>query len=334
MIIVILLFAIVFVFVEQYCRRKGKSLLEIIHPSWFSRVNEFPYKSFPCKINCPAYERTVKQGYEVMKTKKVVFAGLLQNAMQILPDLVKRFDYIKSFFAECHLVIFENDSKDNTREFITAWAKKSPNVHIVICPENIECRLREVSAVQHGTFTQKRMQKMANFRNRLLYHIREKFSTFDCVAFMDLDIRGPISMDGMAHSFGCYDRWDTISAYGINGIALSAGVPMYYDFIAYKDSNLDMNENKLDAIGIGLKTCLLPVGHDLVKVTSAFAGLAFYKMNVIMQCNYTPIDNNYVCEHVIFHQNMIRHGFDRIFINPNMLVLVGLQGDYKRLPLH
>lgn len=333
MIIIILLIAIVFVFVEQYCRRRGKSLLEILHPSWFNKVNEFPYKAFPCKMNCADYERTVRRGYEVMKTKKVVFAGLLQNAMQTLPDLVQRFDYMKPFFADFQVVIFENDSKDNTRQFITSWSKKN-YVHIVPCPESTDCKLKEVSAVQHGSFSQKRMQKMANFRNRLLYYIRQNFSDFDCVAFMDLDIRGPISIDGLAHSFGCYDKWDAISANGLNGISLSAGVPVYYDFIAYKDAQLDMNQNKLDAIGIGLKTSLLPVGHDLVKVTSGFAGLAIYKMNVIIETDYTPKDNNFVCEHVIFHQNMIRNGFDRIYINPNMIVLVGLQGDCKRLPLH
>jgi hypothetical protein len=56
------------------------------------------------------------------------------------------------------------------------------------------------------------------------------------------------------------------------------------------------------------------------------------KMYVInANINYTPLDNKFPCEHIIFHQNMINNNFTNIYINPNMLVLVGHQGNAKYL---
>ena len=55
-------------------------------------------------------------------------------------------------------------------------------------------------------------------------------------------------------------------------------------------------------------------------------------MNIILQnINYTPEDNNYICEHIIFHDNMIKKNYNNIYINPNMTVLVGLQGNEKKI---
>ena len=52
--------------------------------------------------------------------------------------------------------------------------------------------------------------------------------------------------------------------------------------------------------------------------------------------NYTPKNLIYKCEHKIFHDNMRNKGFSRIFINPNMIVLVGVQGQATEsyIPLH
>lgn len=132
---------------------------------------------------------------------------------------------------------------------------------------------------------------------------------------IDLDIKGPISMHGLANSFGFYDEWDTISAYGINGTSLTAGFTFYYDFIAYKDNRYDINNKKMDVIPLILKTNKYGVGDAPFKVKSGFAGLALYKMYIINAgVDYTPYDGNYVCEHVSFNANIIRAGFKNVYI--------------------
>ena len=73
--------------------------------------------------------------------------------------------------------------------------------------------------------------------------------------------------------------------------------------------------------------------NKLIKTTSSFGGLAIYKMEIFNNnINYTPIDDVYICEHIILSDNMIRNGYDKIYINPNMIILVGVQGDVDRYP--
>lgn len=129
--------------------------------------------------------------------------------------------------------------------------------------------------------------------------------------------------------------WDSVSAYGLNGISMTGGVPVYYDLLAYKDATYDLSKNLLHALLIVNKMMYMRRGGYLIPVSSGFAGLALYKMEVVRAgVTYTPPDDNYVCEHIIFHTNMKRAGFGRIFINPNMMVLVGPQGDVKSYPFY
>lgn len=332
--ILISILTIILVIVEQYCRMHGKSLLQITHPFWFSDVTRFPQEDFPCKLNCIEYKHTVTNGYISMKDKRVIFCGLCKNISQQIPSLIQRIEHLGSFFKSYAVVIFENDSSDDTRKQLKQWASLNKKVHLLECPEEQNCKLNKVDAISHGIFSQQRMQKMVEFRNRLMSYIRNNLKDYDVVGVLDMDIIGPISIDGIAHSFGNYSMWDSISAYGLNGITLSAGLPFYYDLIAYKDENLDINDNSLNIVPVIMKTSMLPVGSNIIRVKSAFAGLEFYKMNVIQNIDYIPHDGKYSCEHIIFHTNMIRKGYDRIYMNPNMIVLVGLQGDHKRYPFH
>ena len=55
-------------------------------------------------------------------------------------------------------------------------------------------------------------------------------------------------------------------------------------------------------------------------------------MKIILDgINYTPSDNKYTCEHIIFHDNMIKNNYTNIYINPNMIVLAGIQGNTRKL---
>jgi hypothetical protein len=77
------------------------------------------------------------------------------------------------------------------------------------------------------------------------------------------------------------------------------------------------------------------VGDPIKKVHSGFAGMSFYKMEILNKnINYTPSDKIYKCEHIIFHENMIKNGYNKIYINPNMLLLSGPQGVVKKYPFY
>lgn len=339
--VIFVIIIILLLLLEQYCRRQNKSFLEIIHPTWFEDVTKFPnnHNNFKCKRNCVEYDNIVQNGYNIMKNKTLVVGGLCINIADKVDRLQKRVEHLGSFYKDYRCVIFENDSKDGTRNLLKNICKNNNKFILMDCPETIDCRLNEISATHNGMLSQKRMEKMANYRNRILEYIKHKYNNFDCMAFMDFDIKGPINIDGVAHSFGDYNIWDSISAYGIHGGALLLGNQIYYDSLAYKDmeDKYNISENILDIIPITLSLHKYKIGDKSFQVKSGFCGLAFYKMYVFndtRNINYTPKDNKYSCEHIILHNNMIENGYDKIFINPNMSLLSGPQGDLSKYPFY
>ena len=333
---IILIFLLITMFIviiclQLYCKSKKKSLLEILHPEWYIDVNYFPSNDFVCKKNCDKYNYIVQNGYNKMRNTKIIFCGLCINIENKVKSIKDRFEYLGKYFNDYRVVIFENDSIDNTRVLLKNLSKINNKFKLIECPDAKNCKYKTIQAKEHGVFSNERMKKMINYRNKLLDYIKNNYSYFDVVCMVDLDIRGPISIDGIAHSFGTYNQWDCVSAIGLNGITLSAGQPYYYDFIAFKDEKYDINKNLLHVIPIYLKMKKHKIGDDLIKVKSGFAGLELIKMDVILQnINYTPQDGKYICEHIIFHNNMIKNNFNNIYINPNMLLLTGLQGNEKK----
>lgn len=331
LLIISVLFVII-ILIQNYCKDNKKALIEILHPEWYKDVTKFPYNSFKCKINCDEYNIHIKNGFVKMKNTKIIFSGLCINIEKNILNLKNRFEQLGSYFKDYKVIIFENDSIDNTRNLLKKICKENNNFHLIECEDAINCKYNTLQAKEHGIFSDKRMQKMIKYRNILLNNIKKYYANYDVICMTDLDISGPININGIAHSFGLYDRWDAISAYGINGITLTAGQPMYYDLIAYKDEKYDINKNLFDIIPISYIMYTKKIGDDIIKVKSAFAGLELIKMNVIMSgVDYTPLDNKYTCEHIIFHDNMINHNYNNIYINPNMIVLVGIQGNEKKL---
>lgn len=332
---VILIFIFILLSIQIYCKHKKKSLTEIIHYKWFEDVTKFPYNDFKCKKNCDIYNETISKGYIKMKNTKIIFCGLCINIENTSSILKKRFEHLGSYFNKYKVVIFENDSIDNTRNILKNISKENNNFDLIECDDVEDCKYNIIQAKDHGVFSENRMKKMVKYRNKLLNHITRYYNDYDIICMVDYDISGPIDINGIAHSFGKYNMWDAVSAYGINGITLTAGNPYYYDSIAYKDEKYDINNNIFDIIPIFFKMNYLNVGDDLIKVNSGFAGLELIKMDVIKKgINYTPEDDKYTCEHIIFHNNMIKNNFKNIYINPNMIVLVGFQGNNKHLFLY
>lgn len=334
----ILLVILILIIIEKYCRYCDKSLLEVLHPEWYKDVTKFPYKSFKCKSNCKEYINIIKNGYTHMKDKKVVICGLGINIEKQIPNLIKRVEHLGKYFKDWRFVIFENDSTDNTRELLSDWSDKNYKVDLIKCIENKNCKLNKTKATEDGIVTENRMKKMVDYRNRVINHIKNNYLDFDYVLLFDLDIRGPWSINGIANSFGKHSEWDMITAYGINGITLSLGQPFYYDLIAYTDNKYDMSKNFLNFLPIYFKTNYnnsYVNKQELISCNSAFSGMCILKMNILKNdVNYTPLDNKYKCEHIIFCDNMRNKGFNKIKINPNMLVLVGPQGDTKNYPFY
>jgi len=312
----VLLFIIIVL--KLFCFFNKKSFHELLSPHDYDLVFD-EIKYMPTK-NIEQYNKIVENGYNIMKHKKIVIGGLFQNSSDVFHKFKERMNHLNNYFADVQIVIFENDSLDNSRILLLNWEIIQNNVHIIKCKENNFCLLKQISAVNHGMFSENRMSKMSKYRNIVKKYVDDNFNHYDYFMVIDTDSQGGFSLNGLAYSFGINNNWDMISAYGSAGPTYTFGNLIYYDYIAF------LNNVSFDSFKKIIKVNLLNKNDGLMPVDNAFGGLTIYKMDSIQNVDYTPHDNNYICEHTIFTNNMKRNGYSNFYINPKLIFLVGKQG--------
>jgi hypothetical protein len=269
---------------------------------------EFPEHIFPVpEAHAALYAERVIRGRERMRESRVVIAGLVRNAIDVLPAMIERVERLASLFAECRVVIYENDSVDGTRELLSAWAAGVPRVTVI----------SEVlsSPVNRKTRSDERGERMADFRNRYHSLIAERFAEFDHVIVVDLDMPFGWSDDGIANTFG-QDDWDFVGANGIilQRVHMRFNTWLHYDAWAYR--RLGSYEPMPAPL---VNNFQWRRGEPLVPVYSCFGGVGIYRMPAFLSSRYAGGD----CEHVAMHRGMRDAGFDRQFLNPSQLVFYG-----------
>lgn len=334
------LYLILFLIIEQYCRRRGKSFHQILHPELYTL--DFPESAFPPKKDVIKYEKSLVNGYKRMETLNVVLCGLCKDmGKEAILRFMHRAEKLSLFFRKMKIILFENDSSDciningkcmTTREVLLNWEKQNPNVHVIRCENN--CRFNEKgSVINHGVLSKGRMVKMAFFRDKYLQHVLQNYSDYDFMIVVDTDFEGAWSIDGIANTFS-YSPFDMMGGFGQTGIALSMGKLFYYDCLSVRKGWIDPTKSKLHNAFVPLWLLKYGRGDKPIQVKSCFGGIAIYNIKTLKECQCHYVGDDNYCEHISLCDQMLDQGHDRIFINPNMLVLPGLQGDYKNLPIH
>jgi hypothetical protein len=268
------------------------------------------------------YHHRVQKGRAVVKSKKFVVCGLVRD---ILPKLKDNLVRIRAMFAdlevtEYRIVIFENDSKDGSREYLE-WEASRPDsdLELVPCIENCLCQLKTATAVSHGAESFERLDKMARFRNRLLFYVKHHYEDWaDYVLNFDMDVSGPTSFDGFAHNFS-FEGWDMMATYSVvDSPIVSAWV--YYDSFAYEPANGSYDSDDKNNI---LRILMLRKqrGMPPILVKSAFGGAAIYSMRSLKESRALYNVYRGRCEHVGFHKAMADRGFAKFFVNPSWVTL-------------
>jgi hypothetical protein len=203
-------------------------------------------------------------------------------------------------FADYRVVIYENDSQDETVGILRAWQQQDPKVTI----------LSEVlHAPRWGSIQSlERTAQLAAYRNRYRELAIERFHDFDFIVVVDTDLLG-WSYDGSANTFGLFG-WDAVTA---RGNTIWHGRPAFYDGWAFRA--LDHPEVHTEEAEI--RSMVFPRGTPPVPVLSSFSGLGVYTMQAMRAARYGGTD----CEHVVLHRNMRAAGFGSIFMNPSLITL-------------
>lgn len=244
------------------------------------------------------YYQKISLGYNIMSKKKVIFAGIGYNIENSIPQMIRNVECTGSYFDDYRVIIYENDSKDKTKQLLKNWERKNNKVTIIT--EDIG-----KTSFDDDSF---RTKVLAAARNHYLEVMRnESWKSYDYVIIFDTDISTRWELDGIAHSFGYTNNWDVMCA---NGIEYANG--KYHDTFAFRDIN--GHHPTEDEIHIQYS-----MYDPLIPLRSCFGALAIYKKNVTEECMYSASGPE-ECEHVPFHKCLIEKHNAKLYFNPAMII--------------
>ena len=241
-----------------------------------------------------------------MESRSLCILGACRNVEAYLPQVLENLNTIASWWKECKIVVYENDSTDQTPHILAEW-KASGGHREVVQESNLEQRYPM------------RTDRLAYIRNRLLHYIPP---TFDYVFMVDMDdvFTKPIQKSSFEACFtvecdvvtadteGYYDIW----ALRIPGVLEFDCWQMVYTLM-----NRGITEQEAKQLAIHDYTTFMNSLTTPIIVHSAFNAGALFKVSAIRSCCrfLGSVDGREICEHVPF-QNCIRSHGARILFHP------------------
>jgi glycosyltransferase involved in cell wall biosynthesis len=223
-----------------------------------------------------------------------------------------------------HVVVFENDSTDHTKQILQEWTDTEKNVYVSLNDFGT-VTIPDKKGSVNPMFSAYRNEKMAGYRNYYLDYIEKENLPGDYIIVVDLDVR-KIRPEGIVNSFLLDYEWDALTANGISRAPSSFYRRRYFDTYALVEcgkESVPQTEQSIRAVQY--RWAFMRPGMPLFRVSSAFGGLAIYKREAIKNCRYGVLMNEDEkvesrAEHFYFHQQMKARGYDKIFINPAIQV--------------
>lgn len=252
------------------------------------------------------YHARVAIGKTRMKNARVVICGLARNIVNYLPSTIQQIEQLANQFKDYRVVIYENDSIDNTQQRLRDWSRENSKVEIL--SEQLDDPINPMMRCPS------RGHRMARYRNIYRQHLADHYQDYDYGIVVDTDHTGGWSVSGIANSFG-HNQWDFMAANGIiRKQCLMYQKEFQYDAWAFR---LDDDYTPLSTKYVNHLSWNR--GEPLVSVTSAFGGVGIYKMQALVECEYQGGD----CEHIALHRQMRDNGMGRLFLNPSQIVYYG-----------
>ena len=246
---------------------------------------------------------------------RLLFLGLARNCADSLPRF---FDFVRKVGAlgyRCHIVIGENGSSDGTRDVIRANSSD-----LDVCVE--DTGFIEVH--------EKRLQRMAVARERLLQMGRERYGHVDFIVVCDLDsvMRRPPAAASFSTAVQHLSNRDDIYAKS------ASSYPYYYDLLAYNDDIAHNNTLAADIerakrrpwsyflfMNRNVYRKQKEVSSQLPRlVVSAFNGMCIYKPNYYLTSSYNIGDDFSRCEHLALNTNIFRSSGRKIWISDTLQI--------------
>lgn len=266
----------------------------------------------------------------------LVIGILARDCISGLRSNIPRVEELGKKFREYHVIVYENDSTDGTKECIEQWARENTNV-VAICED-----LNQVTIPKKSRYAPKpskslwRIEKMAGFRNRVLQEVNSRFSP-DYFCFIDIDIESFSPSSIVEAIEKAPEDWGALCASGHLYYSNPDGTdyPANFQYDAFAFYSEDSKPEKMGKFVVSHQWHLISAwtaeelvrSHQFSSCRSAFNGIAVYKWDVIKDLRYRTMQNKEleecgasICEHLPFHSDIISNG-KKVYITGIMEVV-------------
>ena len=221
-----------------------------------------------------------------MCDNKVIICGVVKNVESCIDKNIKHALETGNRFKNFKLVIYENNSTDNTKERLDSYCNNN-NIKI-ICKnfKNLDKKQNnkiwaytEVTGSDHPC----RIEHICNARNNLIDEINKpEYDEYTHVIVVDLDSNG-WDIQGILNSFTLEKEWD----------AIFANSHVYYDYYALRTHAFPFGP---EIIGDSFWNSIpnYKFTNDLIPVYSAFNGIGIYKKDIFKKFKYDFLVNDHV----------------------------------------
>lgn len=268
-----------------------------------------------------------------MNNYKVVIVGCTKNNQKYITSNLSKLIQIGLQFQDYKIIIYENDSTDNTLQQLEAFKKVNENFDF-IHETQVENKYGKYKNIDI------RAAVLTHGRNILLNQVLNKYSMYDYMIMIDMD---NVLIDFNPQNIGevfkhNVEEWDVITAncsikyYDIWTLRISNHIwkPEIHGKIWNKpivhDCWREVSNNIHPSMCVNNYQKFISPNMPLIETDSSFGGLGVYKISKIKNCKYNGFVYNSdgsvkysQCEHVAFSSD-IRNNGGKIFICPSLLL--------------
>lgn len=254
------------------------------------------------------FSKVTEEGAIAASKMHITVCGMARNIGGMLPATMIRLLELQRRFKDWSLVIIENDSTDNTKEWLTETARWQP--------ERYHFKMQDFGWKHLHGFEAERVERYAMLRNQYREIVATDIRHTDMVLAVDLDCWGGWSLPGLLNGIGWMKRYKSAACMASTSLfqGLQVETPDgkqtlwgHYDTWALRVHGWKHEMTPW-------KTAWLPPpGSPPVQVHSAFGAAAWYRPEAFFECEYKSIDGD--IEHSGLHRDMIDRGWD-IYLNP------------------
>lgn len=248
-------------------------------------------------------------------SSSAVVVGTVRDSARRIGAEVARIGTALGGFRRIQWLLVESDSDDGTPSSLEALTRSHEGFQFISLG-----RLRDRVPA--------RTERIAFCRNAYLEALRsdERYSGVDFVVVADFDGVNSLLDESAIASCWRRDDWDVCTA--------NQRGP-YYDIWALRHPDWSPNDcwaqyrflirnglshAKAWSACVRSRMLRIPTDAQWIEVDSAFGGLAVYRRDPLLRCEYVGItdEGRETCEHVGLHSALRGHG-GRIFINPALI---------------